>query len=129
MIRVSCDQNANLKRLRRLETEGRIELYATNIEGLRETRRISDERKLPPLAVYDSEHATYGNMVLAADDNPWSRILKLIGRSNMADAHHFETHIRHGHDVFVTSDRDILDHRDRLQSEFDTKIMTDEELE
>lgn len=129
MLKVTCDQSANLKLLRRLELEGGIELFAISIEMMRQTGRIRPDHKQQPIAVWDSPHSTWDNAVFAPQDTAYSEIEEIIGKSNHADVLHLEGHISSGRDVFVTSDTDFLKHKDVIHQRFGATIMTAEELE
>ncbi|MFD1157825.1 hypothetical protein [Roseovarius aestuarii] len=128
MLTVTCDQNADLKRLRKLELAGLVELWCVSIEELKNTRRIAKGRKEPPIIVIGSPHSTWGNAMVASADTPYSELEEIIGRQNHADVLHLERHIESGRDVFATSDKDFLAHRATLESRFSIQIRTVEEL-
>jgi len=126
-ITVTCDKNANLKKLRTLERNEEIEIHAVSIEGIEDTKKITNQQL--PIAVFDSKFATIGNCVIAADDTPYSEIQRIIGKHNHGDCLHLERHISSGRDVFVTDDNDFLSKRGDLQQRFGVTIKTVEELE
>jgi predicted nucleic acid-binding protein len=128
MITVTCDINANIKPLKKLEREGKIELYAIAIEGMERNRKISADRKQLPVAVFDSPFSTLDNCVIASDHSNYSEIQKVIGRHHHGDVVHLEGHIASKRDVFVTDDNDFLTVREALQDRFEVKIMTVAEI-
>lgn len=93
MLTITCDQNADLKRLRKLELAGLVELWCVSIEELKNTKRIPNERKEPPILVIGSQHSKWGNAVLAAADTSYRELEKIIGRQNHADVLHLERQI------------------------------------
>ena len=129
MLHVTCDPSANLKLLRQLETAGLVQLWAVKIETIRDTRRLSDERKQPPIAVWDNPHSRWDEAVCAQADTPYKELSQIIGRHHNADLLHFENHVQNNRDVFATSDNDFLQHRKKLEDRFHTRVMTAEELE
>ncbi len=126
-VTVTCDKNTNLKKLKGLERKGLIKIYAVAIEGFEDTNKIT--RKELPIAVIDSKFATIGNCVIAADDTPYSKIGRVIGKHNHGDCLHLERHISSGRDVFVTDDNDFLSKKAELHQYFGVNIQTVEDLE
>lgn len=129
MLQVTCDQNADLKRLRQLEIKGLIQLYGVAIEEIKNTRRIKSHNKELPIAVIDSEFSIIGSCVIASDETPYLDIESVIGKQHHADVLHLERHIESKRDIFVTNDNDFLTKRHLLEEKFGTQIMTNEELE
>lgn len=110
---VTADISANLKKLRRLEISGLIEIYQIKIED-----PSPKTKKSLPTGVWG--HTKWDKCVWADGEGARSfeQIKKIIGAHNVKDAMHLGDHIRDGRDYFVTEDRDILDHRDVLQKTF-----------
>lgn len=129
MFTVTCDQNADLKRLRRLEIDGKIELHAVAIEELKHTKRISNQNKEKPMGVWGSPHAKWGEAVWGSETSSFKEIQKIIGKENHADVLHLERHVNSGRDYFVTNDNDFLKHRAVLEKTFAIRITTVDELE
>ncbi len=126
-LRITRDKSADLKRLKKLETQGLIEIVEIKIEGY--PNKIKNSKL--PVAVLG--HTVLGEMVLAGDDCSYEDIRSIIGKHNVKDAITLEAHIRNKHDYFVTEDKDEFINegkRSLLEAKFPgLKIVTVEELE
>ena len=127
MIKITIDKSANLKRLRKFERAGIVEIHAVSIEGFEDSNKV--KRQHMPVAVWGSKHGTFDNSVWAADDTPYERIQEVIGKHNHGDCLHLERHISSGRDIFVTDDNDFLSKRLELEREFNIVIRTTDEIE
>lgn len=125
-LTASVDKNADLKALKKVEVSGLVELFAVAIEGFEDTGKIPN--KALPIGVIGSKFGLIGSCVIAADDNKYHAIQKIVDRQNHGDCLHLQRHIESGRDVFVTDDNDFLSCRDQLAEAFGVTILTVVEL-
>lgn len=125
-ITVSVDKNADLKALRKLEASGLVELFAVDIEGFEDTKKV--KKKELPIAVIDSPFGLIGRSVIAADDNKYQAIQQIVGKQNHGDCLHLERHISSGRDLFVTDDNDFLSCREELDKVLGIIVLSVTEL-
>ena len=126
MLKVSCDRNVNIKALRPLEQQGKIEVYGVAIEGHESNGKLSNKTLAP--AFIGSPFATIGKSKIVPNETPKKDIEEIIGSQHHGDVLHFLDHLLSGRDVFVTDDNDFLSKRAALEERFDTRIRTAEEL-
>lgn len=124
---VTADRNADFKRLKQFEREGKIELHTVAIEGNEKTRGVV--RKEHPIGVTDSKFALIGECAIAGNNNHYKAIQDILGMQNHGDILHLERHIESRRDVFVTDDNDFLCCRERLAERFGVLILSCDELE
>lgn len=126
MLRVSCDRNVNIKPLRKLERDGKIEIFGVAIEGHEDNRKLTNKVLAP--GFIESPFSTIGNCKIVPNETPRNEIEDIIGREHHGDVIHFLDHLVSGRDVFVTDDNDFLSNRDALEERFGTMIRTLDEL-
>lgn len=122
---ITKDIGANLKKLRTLERKGLIELFQVKIE----THTPKIKNKDLPNGVWG--HTKFNEMLWTSEDDAsrFEKIKEIIGKNNIEDAIHVDTHIREKRDYFVTEDTDILNCKDELEQTFKgLKIRTPDEL-
>ncbi len=125
-LKITRDSSANVKLLKKLENKGLIKIFDVMLENGRENRKIKE--KILPIGVWG--HSRWDECVWGDEDNKYDEILHLIGRQNIKDAMHLETHLRSENDYFVTQDKDdILSKRDELLKQFGIKAVSPEELQ
>ncbi|TDC89573.1 hypothetical protein [Actinomadura sp. 7K507] len=73
---------------------------------------VSDATAAADEAIKGIVFPSHAQMPDASNDKQGTR-----WRQRMTDVQHLTSHFAHGHDVFVTSDRDILDRKARLYAE------------
>lgn len=125
ILSVTRDSGANVKFLLGLQNDGFIKIHDVMLENGRENKKVKD--KVLPVGVYN--HGKWGEFVWGGKDTTYDDVRQIIGRDNIKDAMHLEAHIRNKHDYFVTEDRDFLDKREELETKFNIKIVTPQELE
>ncbi len=122
---VTKDISANLKKLKILERKGIIKIYQVKIEN--PTRKI--ENTDLPNAVLD--HTKWDESLFASQEDAerFERIKDILGKANVKDAIHLDTHLREKRDYFVTEDTDILKNKNLLEKTFkELRIRSTEEL-
>lgn len=122
---VTKDVSADLKKLKMLERAGLVKVKQVRIENV--SRKIKDQ----PLPNGVWNHTNWDEMkwASASDAQRFEQIKQIIGKENIKDAIHVDTHIRDGNDYFVTEDNDILSVRGQLEQQFSgLKIRTPDEL-
>ena len=127
MLKVTVDVSADLRRLKRLESTGKIELFAVAIENHKNTRKIKNKQL--PTALIGSKFATIGNSVIASETNKFHHLQSIVGKEHHADILHLERHLESDRDYFVTDDNDFLSKREMLFDQLGVQIVTVEELE
>jgi hypothetical protein len=127
IISITRDKGANLKKLRRLENDGKIQINEIQFEEMPKKYK----KAILPVAVFDQ--TSWDQCVLAGDDCKYEEIREIIGKSNVRDAINLEAHLRNGFDYFVTEDKNEFiknGRREMLESKFlGLKIVTVVELE
>ncbi|MEQ9568129.1 MAG: hypothetical protein RLN85_20345, partial [Pseudomonadales bacterium] len=127
VLSVTADRNANLKLLKNLSKQGKIQLHSVAIEGNQKARgKINKEL---PMAVLDSPFALLDQCVLGDDDTHFKEIEETIGKHNHGDVLHLERHLNSGRDLFVTDDRDFLDCRKTLCERFGVTVLSCSEIQ
>lgn len=122
---VTKDVSADLKKLKTLEKSGLIKIKQVKIENV--SKKVVD-RPLPN-GVWG--HTKWDEMKWASDNDAqrFEQLKQIIGKGNIKDAIHVDTHIRDNNDYFVTEDNDILNVRKQLEQQFSgLKIRTPDEL-
>lgn len=126
-LKITVDKNVDLKKLRKLEQQGKIEIIEVKIENT--TNKVNN--KVLPLAVLG--HTRLGEMLLADNNSFYDHIVKIIGVDKVRDAIILDAHIRSKNDYFVTNDKDTFINyckRERLEKSFpNLEIVTVIELE
>ena len=82
-LSVTCDKNADLRRLRQLQRIGLIELHTLAIEGFENTPKIKNKEL--QIAVIGSKFAKIGQSAIASNHTPYKVIQSLIGKENHGD--------------------------------------------
>ncbi len=125
-LKITVDKNVDLKRLRKLEQQGKIEIIDVKIENPTKIKN-----KALPLAVLG--HTKLGEMLLADNNSFYDQIIKILGTDKIGDAIILDAHSRSKNDLFVTNDKDAFINygkRERLEKSFSNlKIVTVVELE
>lgn len=122
---VTKDVSADLKKLKKLERKGLILIKQVKIENV--SKKVSDQ----PLPNGVWGHTKWDEMKWASEDDAerFEQLKRIIGKGNIKDAIHVDTHIRDGNNYFVTEDTDILNVRKQLEQRFNgLKIRTPDEL-
>ncbi len=126
-FKITRDKGVDLKRLKKLEQKGLIEIFDVKIEN--ETKKVS--KKILSVGVWD--HSKWNEFVWGSGNCSYNDIRQTIGEDNIKDAMHLEAHIRNGFDYFVTNNpRDFIRNgkKESLEEQFPgLKIVTIDELE
>ena len=121
-LKVYCEHGALTPKLKALQRERRIELIHFPYDSEATTKHIS-----PTAVVSDAE---WGDLNVKGwsdlahvpnwDDFKGSEHLpeinRIVGLSNRRDALHVDSAYKSGCNAFITTDGDILSHRERLQA-------------
>lgn len=120
-MKVYCENGALTTNLVQLQKAGIISLINFPNDPNSWSRKISPTAKPSALHYQDIVlptkvpfHCTYDELGVGSEKYP--RILAIVGTSNRRDALHVDSAYRSGCHVFVTKDKDILDHRNDLES-------------
>src|SRR6266516_6039074 len=127
-VPVLRDRSADLKRLRRLERDGLIEIYESALE---EPPNRGPVRVLSSLAVIGYGKLDYMTLASESQLEVYKSVKRIVSGGGSKDSMTLETAIRHGLRVFVTDDvDDFLRHKKRIELQFPgLKLLTVTELE
>ena len=124
-VSVTADSGANLKLLRKLESQGLITIAFVDLENGKHNS-VSD--KLGPVGVWGKCNYDDGS-VYGSEDSKYEQILSIVGGNNYQDARLLEAHYRSGNEIFVTEDAgDIVSKKDALFEQVGIRVMSPEEL-
>ena len=122
---VYCEHGAIRPYLRKLASRGRIKLVHFPYDPNSRTRHLEREAACSEARWEDM------NVTWDESDSTWKdcsaseklpRIQELIGRENRRDALHLDSAYKSCCAAFITTDRDILDHRSKLETELGFRI-------
>ena len=124
-MKIYCEPGALSKELRALQREGRIELVHFPYDPDSRSRAIAPSAVLSD-AQWRDLNTTWDELGGTWEDLKGSEhlneILRIVRPENLRDALHLDSAYKTGCAVFVTVDRDILDHKEDLEKLLSIRI-------
>jgi predicted nucleic acid-binding protein len=118
-MKIYCEHGAVTADLRALQRDGRIELVHFPYDPESRARAIAPSAT-PSDAQWRDLNTTWNELTGTWDDFKGSphlpEIRRIIGAANRRDALHVDSAFKTGCAAIVTVDRDILDHKDELET-------------
>jgi hypothetical protein len=129
-MKIYCEHGALTADLKTLQREGRIELVHFPYDQDSRARAIAPSA-VPSDAQWRDLNTTWEELPGTWADYQESRhlpeIRRIIGPANRRDALHLDSAFKTGCAAMVTADRDILDHRDKLEALLGFRIFRPDE--
>lgn len=142
---ITKDVCANEKILRRLERDGHIKLYVSDMELPQSGSKIIGRNSLPFGFLCDdpnckckegiggfgdgSEERPHSYWETQNNEDLFKNIVSILGTSNRRDSKQLLHHHINKRDIFVTEDRNILNASERLNKELGIVVKTPRDLD